>query len=81
MEEGAHVASGNIGKLFAALNRDKSSLAAQCLQKPQTQRPRAHTRFDDSLAGADIGSKENLAGVFGVNDCRTTRHRQDEVRQ
>ena len=79
VEELVDVAAGDVGELLAQLVRRHRAPRADGAQQRAGQRARAGAGLDDAGAGVDVGQRDDLGGVLGVDDGRAARHRDDEL--
>ena len=78
-EELVDVAAGDVGELLAQLVRRHASPRADGAQQRAGQGTRPDTGLDDAGAGVDVGQRDDLGGVLGVDHGRAARHRDDEL--
>ena len=80
-EELGDVAAGDVGELLAALERQHPPVRSDGPQQRAGQRAGADARLDHVRAGEDVGHRDDLGGVLGVDHGRAARHRHHELRQ
>ena len=68
-----------VGELLAALEGRHVAVRADRAQQRAGQRAGAGARLDDPGAREDVGHRDDLRGVLGVDDGRAARHRDHEL--
>ena len=72
---------GDVGELLAPLVRRHAAVRADGAQQRAGQRAGADAGLDDAGAREDVGHRDDLGGVLGVDDRRAARHRDHELAQ
>ncbi len=80
-EEGPRVALGDVGEVLATLERVHVALLPHGAQQAHRQRPGADAGLDHPGAGEDVGHRDDLPRVLGVDHGRATGHGHDVVGQ
>ncbi len=75
------VAAGDVGELLAPLVRRHPAVRADGPQQRAGQCAGADAGLDDVRAREDVGERDDLGGVLGVDDRGAARHRDDELRE
>ena len=79
-EEGPDVALGDVGEVLAALEGVQHARASPTARSSDMlSAPGADAGLDDAGAGEDVGHRDDLAGVLGVDHGGAARHRQHVV--
>ena len=79
VEELVDVALGDLGELLAQLEGRDLAPRADRAQQRAGQRTGARAGLDDAGAGEDVGQRDDLGGVLGVDHGRAARHRDHEL--
>ena len=80
-EELGDVAAGHLGELLAPLVRRDPSARADGAQQRAGERTGPGARLDHVRAREDVDQRDDLRRVLGVDDRRTARHRDHELRE
>ncbi len=73
------VLRGDLGEVGAALVGVQHAVVADGAQQEAAERAGAHTGLDDAGAGEDVGHRQDLPRVLGVDHGGTAGHGQDIV--
>ncbi len=80
-EERLDVAPRDGREVLAPLDRAQRPAVADGAQQRERERAGADARLDDARTGEDVGHRDDLTGVLGVDDRGPAGHRQDVVGQ
>ncbi len=80
-EEVLDVAAGDLREFGAALEGVHVPVVTDGPQQRHAQRAGADTRLDDPGAREDVGHRDDLSGILGIDDRRAPRHRHHVVRE
>ena len=78
-EELVDVAPGDVRELLAELERRHAAPRSDGAQQRAGEGTRAGTGLDDARAGEDVGERDDLGGVLGVDHGRSARHGHHEL--
>ena len=78
-EELVDVAAGDVGELLAQLVRRDPAPRADRAQQRAGEGPGPDAGLDDVRAREDVGQRDDLRGVLGVDDRRAAGHRDHEL--
>ena len=80
-EELVDVAAGDVGELFATFVRRHPPVRADGPEEGAGEGAGADAGLHDVGTGEDVGERDDLRGVLGVDDGRAARHRDHELRE
>ena len=78
-EEDARVAAGDVREVLAALEGDELPGVSDGPEQGHAQGAGPDAGLDDAGPGEDVGHRDDLAGVLGVDDRGAPRHRHHVV--
>ena len=78
-EERPGVPPGDLGEIRPAFEGMQAALLADRPEEGHRQRSRPDAGLDDNGAGEEIGIREDLACILGIDDGGAARHRHDVV--